>query len=312
LSALAALLVTAALQPASAQAQAACAFTPSFEALRQQIPAIVGGCLENERVDPASGDAQQRTGGGLLMRANGGTWVAFTNGLTTWLIGPSGLVSRAAGDRFDWEPIAAPPPVPDSAPTVTVPGGATLSGVLPTPVPTDSPLVALPLAAASATPTAAPELAPELQDGYRLLGKVKRSIGDFQNAVETYGLTLRIGDLPKGMLGFFRPSDFLIVISSRVIRDSDEATAAVLAHEITHARQAKDRPGIFGKDECVRREVEAFTVELKVWDSFDFKNPRTDIQRNYFAMLTFYKQQGATGLRRSIENSDAYQAECDL
>jgi uncharacterized protein DUF6782 len=310
LSAVVALCIAIVLQPASSAAQVACTFTPSFETLRQQIPAIVGGCLENERVDPVSGAAQQRTGGGLLMRANGGAWVAFTNGLTTWLIGPSGVVSRPAGDHFEWEPVAAPPPVPDAQPTATVPDGSALNGGLPTPVPTDSPFVAVPLP--TATATAAPDLAPELAAGYRLLGKVKHSIGDFQDAVETYGLTLKVGDLPKGMLGYFRPSDFLIVINSRVINDSDEATASVLAHEITHARQAKDRPGIYGKDECVRREVEAFTVELKVWDSFDHGTPRTDIQRNYAAMVTYFKQQGTAGLRRAVENSDAYQNECDL
>ena len=92
---MAAILIASAIQSPSADAQVICVFTPPFEALRQQIPAIVGGCLENERVDLTTGDAQQRTGGGLLMRRGAVNWVAFTNGLTTWLISPDGLASRA-------------------------------------------------------------------------------------------------------------------------------------------------------------------------------------------------------------------------
>lgn len=312
LAAAAALLIASAIQSPSAEAQVACVFTPPFEPLRQQIPAIVGGCLENERVDPATGDAQQRTGGGLLMRRGAVTWVAFTNGLTTWLISPAGVVSRPAGDRFDWEPLAAPPTVPD-APAGTAGGLTTLvTSALPTAAPAD-PLMALPRPG-SATSPGAPrfEIAAALRSGYDLLTQVNRLGLEYRDAVERIGVTAQVGDLPRNVLGSFRAHDYLITISPRVEREDDRVVATVLAHEITHARQAHDRPGTFSQDECVRREVEAFTAQAKLWDTFDRGAGRTDLERYFSQLLAFYNREGTAGLRRLIEQSDGYQQECQL
>ena len=306
------IIITSAIQLPSAEAQVACGFTPLFETLRQQIPAVVGGCLENERVDPATGDAQQRTGGGILMRRGAVTWVAFTNGVTTWLSSPAGLVSRPAGERFDWEPLSAPPTVPDAP---AVPAGdptALVTGVPPTAAPAD-PLVALP-GPASATSPSAPrfEIAAALRTGYDLLTQVNRLGAEYRAAAERIGVKAQVGELPRNVLGSFRPHDYLITISPRVEREGDRVVATVLAHEITHARQAHDRPGVFSQDECVRREVEAFTAQVKLWDTFDRGAGRTDLERYFSQLLTFYNREGSSGLRRLVEQSDGYQQECQL
>ncbi len=311
-AAVAAFLITGASQSPSAEAQVACGFAPSFETLRLQIPAVVGGCLENERVDPATGDAEQRTGGGILMRRGAVAWVAFTNGVTTWLNGPGGVVSRPAGDRFGWEPLSVPPTVPDEPVVLAGDPTALVSNVVPAAAPAD-PLLALP-GPAPATSLGAPrfEIAAALRSGYDLLTQVNRLGAEYRATAERIGVKAQVGELPRNVLGSFRSHDYLITISPRVEREGDRVVATVLAHEITHARQAHDRPGVFSKEECVRREVEAFTAQVKLWDTFDRGPGHTDLERYFSQLLAFYNREGSSGLRRIVEQSDGYQQECQL
>ena len=145
---LAAILVPAAAvgpreQPTEAQ-PGTCTFTLGFATLRGMIIAqfgdIVGPCLENEWHNAFNGDGLQQTTGGLMVWRKCDNWTAFTNGSTTWLNGPTGLVTRPnAGPLFPFEasncpagpagpppgPSAPPPPAPAQppAPTATaIPG----------------------------------------------------------------------------------------------------------------------------------------------------------------------------------------------
>ena len=114
--------------PPVAQAQAPCAFTLGFKALHDQMPDTVGTCLENERFNPANGNSEQRTSGGLLVWRKTDNWTVFTNGNLTWLAGPCGLESRPnAGPTLPWEGKPGSPclvAVPPVAPTTDgrVPG----------------------------------------------------------------------------------------------------------------------------------------------------------------------------------------------
>ena len=92
--------------------QPACSFAHGFQAIQSQIPEVVGDCLENERFNPANGNTEQRTTGGLLVWRKADNWTAFTDGHTTWVNGPDGLQNRPNAERFPWEPAAAPPPAP--------------------------------------------------------------------------------------------------------------------------------------------------------------------------------------------------------
>jgi hypothetical protein len=147
--------------------QVSCDFVGGFASLRLLVGAEkVGSCLEDERVNPTNGNAEQRTTGGLLVRRDGDAVTAFTDGLTTWVNGPNGLQSRPNDERFAWEnePVAV---VPAASPTPISPGDA----VPPSPGPLAVGLAALPsvsslppppaaaspaaLSAATAAPTAA-------------------------------------------------------------------------------------------------------------------------------------------------------------
>ena len=90
-------------------AQGDCTFSPYFSVLSDQIPDVVGQCLEDRHVNPSSGDVEQRTTGGLLVWRKADYRIAFTDGPTTWIHGPEGLVRRpVAGPLFSWEGAPSP------------------------------------------------------------------------------------------------------------------------------------------------------------------------------------------------------------
>src|SRR3954454_23667515 len=72
----------------SGLAQESCTFVLGFQQVHDQLPDLVGPCLENEQHDPDSGDAHQRTSGGLLVWRKATNQTTFTNGTTTWVSGP--------------------------------------------------------------------------------------------------------------------------------------------------------------------------------------------------------------------------------
>src|SRR5438552_1004853 len=84
------LLATTVFGPPILTAQTACTFTLGFKALRDQIPDVVGNCLDNEHFNLANGNSEQRTGGGLLVWRKADNWTAFTDGSMTWINGPEG------------------------------------------------------------------------------------------------------------------------------------------------------------------------------------------------------------------------------
>jgi len=103
---LGAIMVLAGATPVSwAQAPAGqCYFQLGFANLAKQIPQNVGHCKVNEAFNPANGNAQQPTTGGLLVWRKADNWTAFTDGYRTWLMGPDGLQDRLNdGPRFEWE-----------------------------------------------------------------------------------------------------------------------------------------------------------------------------------------------------------------
>lgn len=135
----------------TASAQSAPEFRLSFKALADQIPGVVGMPLENEHWT-ASGDLVQRTSRGLLVWRMSDRWTAFTDGGTTWILGPYGLQSRSNSHRYPWELLPAepspsgPPAVPYVPPT---PAPPTPTSGPPTPI-------AVPPIAVPAPPAATP------------------------------------------------------------------------------------------------------------------------------------------------------------
>jgi hypothetical protein len=79
-----------------------CSINNGFANLAGMIPNQVGGCLTNEyRI--SNGNMVQETVGGLLSWNPKDNIPEFTDGTTTWVLGPLGLQSRSNTDHFAYE-----------------------------------------------------------------------------------------------------------------------------------------------------------------------------------------------------------------
>jgi len=130
-------VVLASLVPTVAQAQPGCQFRLGFATLHDLIPTIVGDCVDDESHNPVNGDGIQHTTawhgkGGLMVWRKADNWTAFTDGATTWINGPVGVVTRPnGGPLFPWEnptgdgPTATPTLTPTPTPVRPVTATAT-------------------------------------------------------------------------------------------------------------------------------------------------------------------------------------------
>ncbi|GEM_PF-3778314 len=96
---------------------ASCTFVLGFQAIHDQMPAIVGDCLVDQHYNPDNGDALQETTNGLMVWRKADNFTAYTDGYRSWVNGPFGLQQRVNTERFDWE-ASAPTPAQPAATTV--------------------------------------------------------------------------------------------------------------------------------------------------------------------------------------------------
>jgi hypothetical protein len=73
-----------------------------FAELDAMIPNAVGGCLTNP-YQISNGNTVQETVGGLLSWNPSDNLPEFTDGNSTWVLGPFGLQSRANNTKFAYE-----------------------------------------------------------------------------------------------------------------------------------------------------------------------------------------------------------------
>ena len=95
-----------------------------FRSLAQLLgQKVVGEPLEDERCDPATGDALQATTRGLMVWRKADNCTAFTDGYRTWIWNEHGLLDRDNTTRFPWEPDYQPPATDYQPKAVKVPIG---------------------------------------------------------------------------------------------------------------------------------------------------------------------------------------------
>jgi hypothetical protein len=80
-----------------------CNFRGVFKTLHDLLPDQVGECLQDAHRIDVTGDMLQQTSRGMLVFRREDGWTGFTDGATTWLVGPSGVLSRPNDARFTWE-----------------------------------------------------------------------------------------------------------------------------------------------------------------------------------------------------------------
>jgi len=96
-------LAMLALAPLVPLAGTAPEFRLGFKLLADQVPTLAGEPLEEERHNPANGDALELTTTGFMVWRKADNWTAFTNGWRSWVNGPLGLQERGNDERFPWE-----------------------------------------------------------------------------------------------------------------------------------------------------------------------------------------------------------------
>ena len=102
-----AIVVALSLGALPANAAGQCEFKLGFKALADQIPEIVGQCVENERWNTSNGDSLQQTTRGLMVWRKSDNFTAFTDGYRSWVNGPYGLQQRLNTEQFVWESASA-------------------------------------------------------------------------------------------------------------------------------------------------------------------------------------------------------------
>jgi len=141
-----------------------------------------------------------------------------------------------------------------------------------------------------------------------------RKLGDqFRETVETTGVRLTVGGLPRGTYGATRAATNTITIAQASLGEDVRAVASVMAHELTHASQIYQGQG--GTRDCVRMEVQAFGFEAIVWSSFwigGLGPSRTPLERQLNTILAIVLLEGEPGLYKFVVDSPGYQQECAL
>ncbi|MDP8922829.1 MAG: hypothetical protein M3O34_08130, partial [Chloroflexota bacterium] len=139
-----------------------------------------------------------------------------------------------------------------------------------------------------------------------------RSIGtSFREGVETTGVRVVVGELPDAWAAY-RVRDNTVTVNRAALGEDPRALAAVLGHEITHARQVAGGHG--SKLDCVGMEVNAHAVEAIVWGTFwGGRGPaRTRLEQELNAVLGIFAAEGEPGLYKLVVDSQGYQGQCQL
>ena len=276
--------------------QAGCEFRFGFKALRDQIPGVVGECIENERTE-ANGDTTQRTTNGQLTWRKADNVTAFTDGNRTWLVGPEGLQDRLNSERFAWEPpapgttvVGAAPARPRSAARqpssgATSPPTAYVYDALDEPPALSS--GAWPCLKENPSCSREPWWAQwnTLQDSkriqYKFLGpgfvteyRFAEAVGllwqwpegqDLLRAAADHGVRVMVApDIPRQAFAGYSTRARAIGFNPQFTETSTWMVASVLAHELKHAMDdwRGERQGD-SFDDCVGREQEAYKVEAR-------------------------------------------------
>ena len=137
---------------------------------------------------------------------------------------------------------------------------------------------------------------------------------ELRAAVEKLRITLTFGPLPKQYTSRITPSNATVILADRLKGERPEALAAELGHMITRLKQILESPNVVGKRECVRRIADAYVVQARIWDAFwDGDGPeKTDLEKSISRTYSYYRKDGASGLRKAVENTEYYQEACEL
>jgi hypothetical protein len=160
---------------------------------------------------------------------------------------------------------------------------------------------------------------PRLAEPLRLLAVVgAHDITDghvgphFAGLPESMGLTLALGELPRGAAGHYNPRTRTVTIAEGLIGEDPRAIAVILAHELQHALDLKRVALDLLEPVCLVLEVRGFEAQALVtrplWP--DQLPNRTPLERNIAAVVRDYERSGPAGEAPRLAGDAAYRGSC--
>ncbi len=209
----------------SVLAQSTPQFRVGFATLAALIPDEAGQPLANEQFNSQQGQSLQPTTRGLMVWRKADNATAFTDGETTWILGPLGLQQRPNGFLFAWEQ---------------------------------------PVMAASLAPPGDPGPDAAVSSALQQLNSVPDGAALVSSATQNRVLILT-EPLPRSVLGAFVPEHNLVILSSQLDSTPSKVRADVLAHELQHASDTATMGEPQTPTQCYNFEERAFRKQAQVW-----------------------------------------------
>jgi hypothetical protein len=174
--------------------------------------------------------------------------------------------------------------------------------------------IALIITIVMATPAlAAPAASSPLGDALDLLEGVHDADGTpYPAIVRTLGLTFDFVPLPTIFYGAYQRRAKRVLLNSRLLDEDTTVLAAVIVHELQHARDYEQMAlGAFGAS-CAELEVRAFEAQSRTWRAFwPTELPTsTRVEQDLTRVSLLYEGTGVDGLRQMVTGASFYQREC--
>ena len=160
---------------------------------------------------------------------------------------------------------------------------------------------------------------PSLAEPLRLLAEVgARDTTDghagqfFADLPESLNLTLAVAELPRGAAGRYDSRTRTVTVAEAAIGEDSRVVAAVLAHELQHAVDARRVAlGLLDRD-CVAFEARAFEAQAKTARLFwpDELPGGTALERHVALVVREYEQDGAAGIAARVAADARYREAC--
>lgn len=172
-----------------------------------------------------------------------------------------------------------------------------------------------PASARGQEPPAVP-VDPALQPAWELLLTVRgreprRDGAELATHAATRGVGVAVGPVRDGGAATYRHANRLVVVAPEYLGEDPRALAAVLAHELTHARQIPSEPEQWGY--CLALELDAMISQNDAWAWLwpDGALPTgTVLERSLTAWVEVERAEGLSGLYQRVNDAPARRMAC--
>jgi hypothetical protein len=160
---------------------------------------------------------------------------------------------------------------------------------------------------------AAPARSSPLGDALDLLGPLTGLDGTpYPAIIRSLGVSFDFVPLPTILYGGYQHYSRRIVLNGRLLDEDAGVLAAVIVHEVQHARDFDQIANGQITVNCEELEVRAFQAQSGVWRSLWPRDlpTRTPVEQNLTRVAQRYEAEGVDGLRTMVNGTSLYQRTC--